>query len=88
MSLDIDYNTYWVWKAISGYHPRVIVIEYNSSIPPTESKTVKYIPNVIWDGKTNYFGASLLALDSLGKSKGYTLVGCDSKGINAFFIRK
>jgi hypothetical protein len=28
-----------------------------------------------------------LALARLGKEKGYTLVACDSKGINAFFIR-
>ncbi len=40
LSIDIDYNTYWVWKALEGYKPRVVVIEYNSSIPPTESKAV------------------------------------------------
>jgi hypothetical protein len=86
LSIDIDFNDYWVWKAIDGYSPRVVVIEYNSSIPPTESKTVKYDPNAQWDG-TNYFGASLLALANLGKSKGYTLIGCDRVGVNAFFVR-
>src|SRR3989344_1136904 len=86
LSIDIDYNTYWVWKAIKGYSPRLVVIEYNASLPLSESKTVKYDPNAIWDG-TNYFGASLLALVNLGKSKGYTLIGCDNKGVNAFFIR-
>ncbi len=84
--IDIDFNDYWIWKAIDGYSPRVVVIEYNSSFPPTESKVVKYDPNAVWDG-TNYFGASLLALVKLGESKGYTLVGCDSRGINAFFVR-
>lgn len=29
LSIDIDYNTYWVWKALKGYNPRVVVIEYN-----------------------------------------------------------
>lgn len=38
-------------------------------------------------GWTNYFGASLLALKNLGLMKGYTLVGTDSNGINAFFIK-
>lgn len=85
MSIDIDYNTYWVWKAVKGYKPRVVVIEYNSSIPPNESKAVKYDPDMMWDG-TNYFGASLLALVKLGKAKGYTLIGCDNMGINAFFV--
>ncbi len=40
----------------------------------------------MWDG-TNYFGASLLALVKLGKLKGYTLIGCEKRGMNAFFIR-
>lgn len=86
LSIDIDYNTYWIWRAIEGYSPRVAVIEYNASFPPTESKAVKYDPNAIWDD-TNYFGASLLALVKLGKSKGYTLLGCGDMGINAFFVR-
>jgi hypothetical protein len=86
LSIDIDYNTYWVWKAIAGYQPRVAVIEYNSCIPPNESKAVKYDPNGVWDGSA-YFGASLLALAILGKAKGYTLVGCDNNGVNSFFVR-
>jgi len=86
LSIDIDGNDYWVWKAIQGYSPRVVVIEYNSSIKPNESKTVPYDPNFLWDG-TNYFGASILALAKLGLAKGYTLIGCDKQGINAFFLR-
>jgi len=86
LSIDIDFNDYWVWKSISDYSPRVVVIEFNSSIPPTESKVVRYDQNTHWDG-TNYFGASLLALKNLGLEKGYTLVGCDSNGVNAFFCR-
>jgi len=27
LSIDIDYNDYWVWKAITDYHPRVVVME-------------------------------------------------------------
>lgn len=80
------YNTYWVWRAIEGYRPRVVVIEYNATIPPTESKAVKYDPNRVWNG-TNYFGASLLALVNLGKSKGYYFIGHDSTEVNAFFVR-
>ncbi len=86
LSIDIDYNDYWVWKAIIDYSPRVVVIEYNSSVPPSESRVVKYEPEARWDG-TNYFGASLLALQLLGNSKGYTLVGCDNNGVNAFFCK-
>jgi len=86
LSIDVDYNTYWVWKAITKYLPRVAVIEYNSTIPCTESLVVEYDSLGKWDG-TNYFGASLLALKKLGDSKGYTLIGCDSFGVNAFFVK-
>lgn len=86
LSVDIDYNTYWVWKALEGYSPRVVVIEYNPAFPPTESLAVPYDPQGMWDG-TRYYGASLLALAKLGADKGYTLVGCDDYGVNAFFVR-
>jgi len=86
LSIDIDFNDYWVWKAITDYSPRVVVIEYNSSIQLNESRVVSYDPEAVWDG-TNYFGASLLALRNLGLKKGYTLVGCDNNGVNAFFCK-
>lgn len=86
LSIDIDFNDYWVWNAITAYSPRVVVIEYNSSIPFNESRVVQYDSDAVWDG-TNYFGASLLALRNLGLKKGYTLVGCDNNGVNAFFCK-
>lgn len=86
LSIDIDSNDYWVWKAVGNYSPRVVIMEYNATIPPAESKTIKYDPRAQWD-HTNYFGASLLALKKLGASKGYTLIACDNTGVNAFFVR-
>jgi len=88
LSIDIDGNDYWVWKAIVDYYPRVVVIEYNATIPPTECRTIPYDPHYRWDGSTNYFGASLLALHQLGTQKGYALVGCDASGTNAFFVKR
>lgn len=85
-SLDIDYNTYWVWQAIDQFKPRVIVVEYNASFPPDLDWKVIYDKDRVWDG-TNYFGASLKAYELLGKEKRYTLVGCDLSGSNAFFVR-
>jgi hypothetical protein len=87
LSIDIDGNDFWVWKAISDFHPRVVVIEYNACIPPNESRAISYDPAFRWDG-TDYFGASLLALSRLGSEKGYVLVGCESEGVNAFFVHK
>ena len=86
LSIDIDYNDYWVWKALDAVQARVVVVEYNASFPPPLSLTVPYEPNHDWDG-TNYFGASLSALEKLGREKGYSLVGCCFSGVNAFFVR-
>jgi hypothetical protein len=86
LSIDIDNNDYWVWKAISVTNPRLVVIEYNASLPPPLSLVVPYDPGRGYTG-TNYFGASLEALVRLGRTKGYRLVGCNFSGSNAFFVR-
>jgi hypothetical protein len=86
LSVDIDYNDYWIWKAITAVSPRVVVIEYNATLRPPMSLVVPYDPNRSWDG-TNYFGASLEALVRLGREKGYRVVGCSYSGANAFFVR-
>ena len=31
LSIDLDFNDYWVWRAIVRWRPRVVVIEYNAS---------------------------------------------------------
>lgn len=87
LSIDIDGNDYWVWKAINKYKPRVVVIEYNALFPPDQKWVMEYHPNHRWDG-SSYFGASLKSLELLGKSKGYLLVGCDFTGTNAFFVQQ
>jgi hypothetical protein len=87
LSIDIDYNDYWVWKAIAVTSPRVVVIEYNATLRPPMSLVVPYDPSRSWDG-TNYFGASLEALVRLGREKGYRVVGCNYSGANAFFVRE
>lgn len=86
VSIDIDFNDYWVWKAIKAVSPRAVVIEYNAGLHPPMSVTVPYQPNRAGDG-TNYFGASLEALVRLGREKGYRIVGCNISGSNAFFVR-
>jgi hypothetical protein len=87
LSVDIDGNDYWVWKAIERYTPRVVVIEYNSTFPPQVEWVKAYNPAWMWDG-TTAFSASLKSLEKLGASKGYALVGCDFRGVNAFFVHQ
>jgi hypothetical protein len=86
LSIDIDNNDYWVWKAIEAVKPRVVVIEYNPTLRPPLSLVVPYRPDAQWDG-TNYFGASLEALVRLARTKDYRIVGCNISGGSAFFVR-
>jgi hypothetical protein len=87
LSIDIDGNEYWVWKALEDFSPRVVVVEYNVFFPVGQACTIPYDPNWIWD-RSYYHGASIAALRKLGRSKGYRLVYTDRFVPNAFFIRE
>jgi hypothetical protein len=86
LSLDIDQNTFHLWEALGSFRPRAVVVEYNASLPADLDWKVRYSPERVWDGSVN-FGASLKAFELLGGTLGYSLVGCDFFGINAFFVR-
>ena len=91
LSIDIDGNDYWVWNAIQVVRPRLVVIEYNASLGPEESATVPYDPDFdrfALHPRGWHHGASLCALTALGRRRGFRLVGCDSQGVNAFFVRQ
>lgn len=83
MSIDIDGQELWVWLSLIP-RPKVMIIEYNGTIPADKSLTIPFDVNNVWD-KTRYHGASLLALDKIAKAKFYTLVFAN--GVNAFFVR-
>ena len=86
-SLDIDLNTYHIWAALKGFRPRVVVVEYNAAFPPGLEWIHPHSEQAGWD-YTQKFGASLKAFELLGRKFGYSLVGCDITGINAFFVRE
>lgn len=87
LSVDIDGNDYWVWKAMKRIRPRVVVIEYNASLGRSARVVSPYDPQGRWDHASMAFGASLGALEALGREKGYALVACNITGVNAFFVR-
>jgi len=90
ISIDIDGNDYWVCEALlTRYRPRVVVIEYNALLGPSAPWVMEYDPasarkSVV---ATSDFGGSLKAMELLGRRNGYSLVGCDYMGVNAFFVR-
>lgn len=90
LSVDIDGNDYWVWREIEAISPRIVIIEYNSRFGPDKAVTVPYHEGFVRRQAHHsmiYFGASLRALVNLGKKKGYSFVGCNKHGVNAFFVR-
>ena len=91
LSIDIDGNDYWIWKAITVTEADVVIIEYNSLFGINRPITVPYradfVRNTIHYSNL-YFGASLLALCELGETKGYSFIGCNSAGNNAYFVKK
>jgi hypothetical protein len=52
LSIDIDGNDYWVWRAIQRYRPQVLVIEYNPYYEPPQRWVMTYNPEHAWDGTT------------------------------------
>ncbi len=88
LSVDIDGNDYWVWKAVlAGYAPRVCIVEFNLNYPPPARWVMEYDPAFRWDD-TTYFGASLSSLVALGAAHGYAFAGADCNMVNAFFVRR
>jgi hypothetical protein len=91
LSVDIDGNDYWVWKAISIVDPVIVVAEYNSVFGIDRAITVPYKPDFVREQAHYshlYFGASLKALCVLAAEKGYAFVGSNSIGNNAYFVKK
>jgi len=84
--VDIDGNDYYILREIGSVSPRVILAEYNAKFPPDVSWVMEYIETHRWDA-TDYFGFSLKTLETLLRGKGYSLVGCNLLGCNAFFVR-
>ena len=86
LSIDLDGNDYWIWKAIDAIKPRIVICEYNSLFGSENCVTIPYKKDFV---RSNYFfwGTSLSAIYQLAVEKGYDFIGTNSAGNNAFFLR-
>ncbi len=84
-SEDTDYADYWiVEKVLTKYKPKIVIHEVNQQdLCVTVPKPDKVI---YWDG-SNFHGASACAFHCLAIRFGYTMVYCEQKGVNCFWIR-
>ena len=72
ISIDIDGNDYWILeKQLPFYRPEIVIAEFNAAF--TDSRTIKYNPDHIWDG-TDYYGFSFEAGKKLAESNGYKVI--------------
>lgn len=79
LSIDIDGNDYHVWKAVRRHRPKVVVIEFNPTIPDD----VVFVQD---PGESVRKGSSARALVELAREKGYRLAA--TTVINAIFVRE
>ena len=77
LSIDIDGNDYHVWDAVKNYKPKIVIIEFNPTVPAI----VEFIQP---RDMSITQGSSLLSIIKLAQSKGYELVAVESA--NAFFV--
>lgn len=75
LSIDIDGDDYYIFENLKQFTPRLILVEYNPTIPPEIE---------IKQEKGEYFGSSALSLLNLSHAKGYKLAHMTDT--NMFFV--
>jgi len=79
LSIDIDGYDYWVFKSLEEYRPKVVLIEFNPTIP----NPVEYVQEP--DTKVAR-GSSARSLELLAQEQGYGLVAATA--VNLILVRR
>jgi hypothetical protein len=88
LHIDLDGNDYWIWEKLD-LKPVILILEYNSTFGSDRSITVPYDASFYRTDahySNLYWGSSLKSLHDLSITRGYTFIGCNSSGNNAYFI--
>lgn len=89
LSIDVDGNDYWFLQKLITLRPALIIAEFNVTLGQ-RPVTVPYDPlfdRWLKHESGEYYGASIVAIDHLCRSNGYSLVAISRNGVNAFFLR-
>ena len=90
LSIDIDGNDYWIFESIKSLSPKIIICEFNSLFGEKAEISTPYKEDFV-RGTAHYshlyFGSSIQALITLAKTKGYSFLGTNRNGNNAYFAR-
>lgn len=91
LHIDVDGNDYWLWEAVRSITPGVVIMEFNAVFGADRAITIPYAADfrrLAAHHSGQYAGASLRALAYLANLKGYALIGANSAGNNAYFVRR
>lgn len=91
LSVDLDGIDYHVLEALHDWRPAILIVEYNDVFGWRRPVSVPYDPVFVRARKhhsNQYWGANLPAFQHLAGQRGYALVGTNSVGSNAFFVRR
>lgn len=87
LSEDTDYADYWiVEKILTKYRPKILVHEVNQQGPELCVTVPKPDKLTFWDG-TSFHGANVCAFWCLAKQFDYTMVYCETRGVDCFWMR-
>jgi hypothetical protein len=90
VSMDLDGNDYWLLKELPLDSASIVVCEYNPILGYKHELSIPYSDNFDRTQAHHsnlYYGMSLLAAIRLLQDKGFTFVGSNLVGNNAFFVR-
>jgi hypothetical protein len=90
LSIDIDGNDFYILEAINEFKPRILICEYNPNFGGARKISIPYKADFYRNSahySNLYWGASLAAITFMANKKGYSLVGTNSAGNNAFYVR-
>lgn len=75
--LDVDGNEYHLWESLEKFRPRVVVVEFNPTIP----NDIEFVQPKDMSVQQ---GSSLHSIEKLATQKHYRLIA--TTGVNAFFV--
>ena len=80
--IDVDNNDYQLWESFVEYNPKIVMIEINNTLLPSEDKISKYNAEFVF-GK---HGSSIKSMTDLAEVKGYKLI-CNVS-CNAVYVKE
>jgi hypothetical protein len=91
LSVDIDGVDYHILAELDNWKPSILIVEFNGILGNSRPVTVPYDGAFYRSAKhysNLYYGANLPAFMHIANIRGYALVGTNSVGSNAFFVRR